>query len=82
VLQRCTPLFDDPHSLPLHRKYDHHIPLIPGTEPVNAKPYRYTPHQKSEIEKQVAYILKRGVIQESTSPFASPVLLVCKKDNT
>jgi hypothetical protein len=56
--------------------------LFSGTEPVNAKPYHYTPHQKSEIEKQVAYILKRGVIQESTSPFASPVLLVCKKDNT
>jgi hypothetical protein len=28
LLQRCTPLFDDPHSLPLHRKYDHHIPPI------------------------------------------------------
>jgi hypothetical protein len=46
------------------------------------KPYRYAPHQKSEIEKQVADMLKRGVIQESTSPFASPVLLMRKKYGT
>ncbi|KAK1580093.1 hypothetical protein QYE76_072040 [Lolium multiflorum] len=63
-------------------EYDHTIPLLPGTKPVNAKPYRYAPHQKSEIEKQVADMIARGIIQESTSPFASPVLLVRKKDGT
>jgi hypothetical protein len=82
VLQRYQALFEEPQTLPPHRKFDHHIPLLPGAKPVNVKPYRYAPHQKSEIEKQVADMLKRGVIQESTSPFASPVLLVRKEDGT
>jgi hypothetical protein len=82
VLQEYATLFHDPKTLPPHRKFDHHIPLLPGTKPVNVKPYRYAPHQKTEIEKQVAEMIARGIIQESSSPFASPVLLVRKKDGT
>ncbi|KAK1612104.1 hypothetical protein QYE76_035777 [Lolium multiflorum] len=82
VLQEYDTLFHDPKTLPPHRKFDHHIPLLPGTKPVNVKPYRYAPHQKTEIEKQVAEMIARGIIQESSSPFASPVLLVRKKDGT
>ena len=43
------------------------------------KPYRYTPFQKDEIEKQVTHLLQSGMIQQSSSPFASPALLVKKK---
>jgi hypothetical protein len=35
-----------------------------------------------EIEKQVQDMLAKGLIQDITSPFASPVILVCKKDGT
>jgi hypothetical protein len=82
VVQEYNKLFEEPHSLPPQRKFDHQIPLIPGTTPVNCRPYRYAPYQKNEIEQQVQDMLKRGIIQESTSLFASPVLLVRKKDGT
>uniref|UniRef100_A0A8R7UQC7 Reverse transcriptase domain-containing protein n=1 Tax=Triticum urartu TaxID=4572 RepID=A0A8R7UQC7_TRIUA len=38
--------------------------------------------QKTEIEQQVKNMLKQGVIQLSSSSYASPVILVKKKDGT
>lgn len=74
--------FRAPSSLPPHRPDDHTIPLIPGAQPVSARPYRYTPQQKDEIERQIKEMLRNGIIRPSSSPFAAPVLLVRKKDGT
>lgn len=46
------------------------------------RPYRYAPVLKIEIECQVQNMLDQGIIQKSNSAFASPVLLVKKKDHT
>jgi len=75
-------LFVEPTTLPPQREADHHIPLLPGAQPVNVRPYRYSPAQKIEIENQVREMLQHGIIRVSSSPFASPVLLVKKKDGT
>lgn len=82
LLQEFAAVFDEPQGLPPTRDCDHTIPLIPGTQPVNVRPYRYTPLQKDEIERQVADMLDRGIIKHSSSPFSSPVLLVKKKDGS
>lgn len=82
LLLKYAELFREPTQLPPVRAYDHSIPLLPGAQPVNVRPYRYSPQQKNEIELQIASMLKSGVIAHSTSPFASPVLLVKKKDGT
>lgn len=66
--------------LPPPRSQDHRIPLIPGAQPVQVRPYHYTPEQKNEIERQVYDMISHGLIQRSSSSFASPVLLVKKKD--
>lgn len=75
-------LFKEPEGLPPTRQFDHTIPLMPGAKPVNVRPYRYSPAQKDEIEEQVRKMLQQGIIRPSSSPFASPVLLVMKKDLT
>lgn len=80
LLDSFQDVFQDPQTLPPERFYDHHIPLIPGAVPVNSRPYKYSPQHKTEIERQVQELLQAGLIERSSSPFASPVLLVLKKD--
>jgi len=82
LLQQYEHLFQEPTELPPTREDDHHISLLHGAQSVNIRPYRYSPEQKSEIEKQVNEMLQKGIIQHRSSPFASPVLLVNKKDGT
>lgn len=82
LITEYSVLFEEPKSLPPHRNWDHHIPLMPGTQPVCIRPYRYTPAQKTEIETQVKEMLQCGLITPSVSPFSSPVLLAKKKDGT
>nr|GEU58862.1 transposon Ty3-I Gag-Pol polyprotein [Tanacetum cinerariifolium] len=75
-------VFEEPRDLPPTRSQDHSIPLLPNSTPPNIRPYPYPHSQKDEIEKQVEQLMAAGFIQPSTSPFASTVLLVKKKDNT
>lgn len=82
LLTKYEHLFATPTSLPPHRNADHSIPLIPGAQPVKVRPYKYNPLQKDEIDKQLKEMLQNGVIRPSSSPFASPVLLVKKKDGS
>jgi hypothetical protein len=62
--------------------FDHVIPLVPGVVLVNSKPYIYSPFHKSKIERQAEELLAAGLVEPSVSPFASPALLVKKKDGT
>ena len=55
-------IFQEPKTLPPHRTFDHAIHLIPDAQPVNSRPYRYSPLQKDEIERQVEEMLKAGLI--------------------
>jgi len=82
LLLQYSQLFQEPSSLPPERYCDHHIELIPGEQPVNTRANRYAPTQKTEIEKQLADMLRSGTIRPSTSPYASPILLVKKKDGS
>ncbi|XP_040870975.1 uncharacterized protein [Glycine max] len=82
LLTKFDSLFHPLQDMPPARETDHHIHLLPQATPVNVRPYRYPYFQKQEIEAQVASMLQKGLIQPSTSPFSSPVLLVKKHDGS
>ncbi|KAJ1692442.1 hypothetical protein LUZ63_009140 [Rhynchospora breviuscula] len=82
VVFQYNSVFSDPSSLPPARPTDHQIHLKTYVTPVNIRPYRFSHFQKLEIEKIVEELLVHGYIRASTSPFASPILLVKKKDQS
>jgi hypothetical protein len=78
VLDEYKDVFRNPQGLPPQREYNHSIPVLPNAIPVNSRPYRYSPLHKYEIERWVRELLHAGLIIPSTSPYASPILLVQK----
>ena len=82
LLQEFGEVFETPTGLPPVRGHEHQITLMEGSQPVCQRPYRYHFYQKNEIEKIVRKLLFVGSIKNSTSPFASPVLLLRKVDGS
>jgi hypothetical protein len=49
--------------------------------PCSARPYRHPPHVQADIRRQTQEMLRDGVIDESTSPWSSPVVMVKRKNS-
>lgn len=49
---------------------------------MNSKPYRYAPKQKKVIESMIEEMLAIEIIQHSHRSYASPIVLVKKKDDS
>ena len=70
--------------------YDERIPLsftsaikhqirLKDDTPIYLKPYRKSPAQRHEIDKQVKSLLTQNIITESASPWSAPISIVPKK---
>jgi hypothetical protein len=53
LLQTFENLFAEPTQLPPDRPCNHSIPLVLGAQPVNVRPYRFSPTMKDEVEAQL-----------------------------
>jgi hypothetical protein len=71
-----------PLGPPPDRGFEHIIELEEGAKPVITTPYRHPKKFKDEIERAIKELLEMGHIRPSSSPFASSVVSVKKKDGT
>jgi hypothetical protein len=83
ILDKHQKLFRPiPLGVPPDRGFEHIIELEPGAKPVITIPYKHPKKYKDEIDKAIKELLDMGHIRPSSSPFASSVVLVKKKDGT
>ena len=59
----------------------HHIELVQNAKPFRSVPYRLNPEKMSYLKKEISDLLQAGLIEESESPYASPIILVPKANN-
>ena len=53
-----------------------------AAESIRSRFRRMAPVQQAEADRQIRDMLKRGLIEPSTSPWSSPIVLVTKKDGS
>jgi hypothetical protein len=83
LLKKHQKVFGDiPLGRPPDRGFEHIIELEEGTRAMITTSYRHPKAYKDEIEKTIKELLAMGHIRPSSSPFASSVVLVKKKDGT
>ena len=66
--------------MPPQRELDMDITETPGARPVSGRPFPVSPQHLPELERQIAALLKAGIIRRSVNLYASPVLFAPKKD--
>ena len=59
----------------------HHI-KVTSDQPVRSRPYPVPYSLRQYLNKDITDMVKMGVIRESNSPYAFPIVIVKKKDNT
>lgn len=85
VLQRFKSIFSFSKKDIRTTTFGHHdIQLNPDAKRRACKPYRHSPQpaERKIIEEEVAKMLELGLIEPSTSEWASPIVLVRKKDSS
>lgn len=82
ILVEYQDMFKEPIELPPLRGAEHQIQLQEGAILFKMRPYRYPYMQRKEIETMIEDMLRAAIIQPSSSPFASLVLLVKKNDGS
>lgn len=81
VLRHYAKLFDPPEAQHVAATAEHVIDTGDHV-PITCAPYQQNPARRQFIEEEVTTLLKAGKIRPSQSAWASPVVLVGKKDGS
>lgn len=82
LLAKYVDIFtDDDDNLGFTDKVKHEIKLVDDT-PVTQPYRRIPPNQYKDVQEHISKLLKKGIIQESESSYASPVVVVRKSDGS
>jgi len=60
----------------------HHIELKPDTRPISCAPYLLNQEKAQVLKTELDNLLEQGIIEDSTSPWASPIVMVPKADGS
>ena len=82
---RLEELFNEFHAVfsdvPGHTDMAQHVIEVGDAAPIRSHPYRMGPERKRALDKELAMLLDTGKVEPSTSPWASPVVMVHTKKN-
>lgn len=82
ILQQFPDVLIEPKGLPPRRECDHTINLKARSEPPSLRPYRVPHYQKEAMKDIITELIRTEEIRTSDSPYASPVVMVRKKDGS
>jgi hypothetical protein len=82
IYQEFAKVFSEEEAskLPPHRPYDIAIDLLPDVKPKHGPIYSHNVAEDEELRETIKKQLASGWIRPSTSPMASPILFVKKKE--
>ena len=67
-------------DVPSKTNFIEHDVDVGDSAPIKQHPYRVSPMKKELLDKEVQYMLKNDIIEESQSNWSSPCILVPKHD--
>ena len=67
------------HDLGRTSLVEYKIDLMPGTRPIKQAPYRLPLAKRQEAENEIKLMAEKELIEPSTSPWSSPVIIIPKK---
>ncbi|MEL7522628.1 MAG: reverse transcriptase family protein, partial [Cyanobacteria bacterium J06553_1] len=80
VLKNSSKIFGDIPSVTT--LIEHDIELLQDTRPIKQRPYRVNPAKQEKIKTEIAYMKENGIIENSSSEWSSPCLVVPKPDGS